>query len=272
MGELVVTVHVLSDSVGETADTVARAAVAQFAPGSFKIERLPRIESPEMLRETVHSHCGEHCIFLFTLVDDGLCEEMKRLCAEGVRGVDLLGPSVTALAEASGFEPHGEPGVQRRADEDYFERVDAMEFAVKHDDGRNPEGLLEADIVLTGVSRTSKTPLSMYLATKGYRVANVPLALGSSPPEELFEVEPRRVFGLVTDPSLLLDIRRERMRELGTWVSGYADRDHLETELEEARGVMRRIGCIVIRTDNRAMEETAQDIIRYLGGGLRTGD
>jgi [pyruvate, water dikinase]-phosphate phosphotransferase / [pyruvate, water dikinase] kinase len=272
MGGETVSIHVLSDSLGETGEMVARAAMSQFEPTAFRIERLPRIDTAKQLRETVKEHCGGHCLFLYTLVEPGLRAEMELLCDEGVNGVDLLGPAVAMLGRAAGITPIGEAGVQRRTDEKYFDRIEAMEFAVKHDDGRNPEGLLEADVVLIGVSRTSKTPLSMYLAFRGIRAANVPLALGTEPPAELFQVDPRRVFGLVSDPNVLLDIRRERMRELGTWVHGYADRETLEREMEEARALMRRIGCIVIRTDNRAMEETAQDVLRHLGGRLATED
>ena len=120
--------------------------------------------------------------------------------------------------------------------------------------------------MLIGVSRTSKTPLSMYLAFKGYRVANVPLAPGMAPPPELFELDPRRVFGLVTSADILMEIRTARMHELGGWVHGYADREAIELELEEARAVMRQIGCIVMRTDEKAIEETAQEITSYLQG------
>jgi [pyruvate, water dikinase]-phosphate phosphotransferase / [pyruvate, water dikinase] kinase len=267
VSDAAVSIHVISDSLGETGEMVARAAVSQFEPGVFRIERLPKIVSPQQLRDVVGEHCGKSCIFLYTLVNRSLRDEMELLCAEGVNGVDLLGPSVTMLQNATGFAAIGEAGVIRRTDQEYFERVEAMEYTVKQDDGRNPEGLQDADIVLIGVSRTSKTPLAMYLAFKGYRVANVPLTPGTDPPHELYSVDPRKVFGLVADANVLLDIRRERMRELGTWVSGYADREAVERELTEARSVMRRIGCLVVRTDNRAMEETAQEIIRYLDGG-----
>ncbi len=266
------TVHIVSDSLGETAEMVARAVIAQFEDGAFRIERLPRAETPEQLRELVRSHCGRWCIFLYTLVDRALRDEMERLVAEGVNGVDLLGPAVSLLERVTDLKASGEPGAVRRTDEEYFHRIEAMEFAVRHDDGRNPEGLIEADVVLIGVSRTSKTPLSMYLAFKGYRVANVPLAPGVSPPKELFQVDPRRVFGLVTSPETLAEIRTLRMRELGAYVPGYADRERIERELEEARAVMRRIGCLVVRTDGKAIEEAAQEIIRHLEGGLATAD
>jgi len=262
-----ISVHVLSDSLGETGEMVARAVVAQFRPDDFHIERLPKVSTPEELRETVRSHCGADCIFLYTLVDVALRDAMEALVAEGgVHAVDVLGPSVTVLASATGRRPTGEAGALHRTDEDYFERIEATDFAVTHDDGRNPEELPLADIVLLGVSRTSKTPLSMYLAFKGYRVANVPLAYGIEAPKEVFDCDPRKVFGLVTDGSVLVEIRRERMRELGTFVPGYAEREAVEDELEEARALMRRIGCIVIRTDNRAVEESAQEILRYVDG------
>lgn len=268
-----ISIHVISDSLGETGETVALAAVSQFQPNVFRIERLPKVTTPQDLRMLVTAHCGKDCIFFYTLVDRPLREEMERLCTGGVIGVDLLGPAVTKLSQVTGKQPTGEAGRIRRTDEGYFDRIEAMEFAVKHDDGRNPEGLPDADIVLIGVSRTSKTPVSMYLAFKGWRVANVPLAPGSEPPNQIFELDPRRVFGLVTSVDVLLAIRQERMKELGGWVPRYAERQSVEAELEEARAVMRKIGCLVIHTDNRAVEESAQEILRHLGvGSFETSD
>lgn len=267
-----VSIHVLSDSLGETGETVALAAVSQFEPNSFRIERLPKVTTPQELRTVVTSHCGRDCIFFYTLVDRPLREEMRRLVEGGIVGVDLLGPAVQRLTEVTGLEPTGEAGRIRRTDEGYFDRIEAMEFAVKHDDGRNPEGLIEADIVLLGVSRSSKTPIAMYLAFKGWRVANVPLAPGTSPPPQIFDLDPRRVFGLVSSVKVLLSIRQERMKELGGWVPGYAEREAVEQELAEARSVMRKIGCLVVRTDNRAVEEAAQEILRNIGVAYETSD
>lgn len=260
------TLHVLSDSLGETGETVARAAAAQFDSESFRIERLPKVSTPEELRLVVRAHCGTDCIFFYTFVNNALRAEMKKLVTAGVHAVDLLGPAVDLLTEASGFEPTGEAGAIRRTDQDYFDRIDAMEFAVRHDDGRNTEGLQEADIVLIGVSRTSKTPLSMYLAFKGFKVANVPLAPGVAPPHEIFELDPRRVFGLITSAEMLIEIRTARMSELGGWIPGYAEREAVEREIDEARAVMRKIGCLIIRTEDRAIEETSREITGYLQG------
>ena len=268
-----ITIHIVSDSLGETAEAVARAAAAQFAAGTFRVERLPKLSTVEQLHEVVLSHCGSSCIFFFTLVEDELRQEMARLAHAGrVRAVDILGPGVDLLARMSGQEPRGVAGTMREPDEAYFDRIEAMEFAIKHDDGRNPEGLVNADVVLIGVSRTSKTPLSVYLASKGYYTANIALVMGSEPPAELYEVDPGKVFGLVSSPDVLADIRAKRMAELGTYVPHYADREDIEADLQEARAIMRKIGCIVVRTDNRAVEETAQEIIRYLRGRLTTQD
>ena len=267
------TIHLLSDSLGETADAVARAVAAQFPPGAFRMERLPKVSTVEGLRELVGAHCGRNCIFFYTIVEANLLAAMRQLVAErGVNGVDILGPGVELLARVANLQPRGVAGTIRMPDEAYYARIDAMEFAISHDDGRNPEGLKDADVVLIGVSRTSKTPVSIYLASKGYYAANIPLVRGSAPPEELFEVDPRRVFGLVSSAPLLAEIRSKRMTELGTYVAHYADRDDIDKDLDEARAIMRGIGCIVVRTDNRAIEETAQEIIRYIRGGLETQD
>ena len=144
-----------------------------------------------------------------------------------------------------------------------------MEYAVKHDDGKRPTGLIHADVVLVGVSRTSKTPLSIYLGTRGVRVANIPLTLDIEPPAELFDVDPQRIFGLVTTPEILKKVRTARMTELGTIVAGYADSESIERELESSRVLMRKLGCVVITTADRAIEDVAYEIIGYLrDGGL----
>lgn len=267
-----VTIHVVSDSLGETGEMVARAVTSQYPTELFRIELLPRIKEPQQLRNEVRSHCGQHCIFLYTLVDEDLRAEMEALCDEGVNGVDLLGPTVDLIGRVTGHLPSGRAGAVHRTDQDYFDRIGAMEFAVSHDDGRNPEGLKDADVVLIGVSRTSKTPLCMYLAYKGIRAANLPLAPGMEPPSQLFEVDPRRMFGLITSVEVLIDIRQDRMREMGAYVPRYAEREAVEEEIEEGRKLMLQLGCLIVRTDNRAIEETAQEIIRHMDGGLTTKD
>jgi regulator of PEP synthase PpsR (kinase-PPPase family) len=259
------TVYILSDSLGETADQVAKAALTQFPPELFHIVRLPRIGSRGQLQGLVTAAAEDGGVVLYTLAAPVLRDEMDELKRTShVTAIDILGPAVSALEAASGTSPAWEAGLTRRTDRGYFERIEALEFAVKHDDGRNSEGLKDAEIVLVGVSRTSKTPLAMYLAFKGYRVANVPLATEMDPPHELFELDNRRIFGLTTEPGLLVEIRRQRMAELGTYARRYADEEAVEGELDEARTLMRRLGCIVINTGGRAIEETAQEVLHFL--------
>lgn len=264
MGER--TILIVSDGIGETANQVAKAALGQFEQGAFRVVRLPKMTTMQQLADAVEDGCAEGCIFLYTLANPDMRAEMERLVAAcDAPAIDILGPVIDALATAAGATPLGVAGTMRKIDRSYFERIGAMEFAVNHDDGRGAETLDEADIVLIGVSRTSKTPLSMYLASRGYKVANIPLVPGVEPPEELFSVEPRRVFGLVVESDTLTEIRAKRMSELGGYTRRYAEPEVVERELEWARGVMRRIGCVVIKTTGRAIEEAAQEILRYYG-------
>lgn len=258
-------VYVLSDSLGETADAVAKAALAQFDEDAFHVIRLPRITSRGQLQGVVRGACGpDTCVFLYTLAARRLRDEMAAIAREvGIPAIDILGPCVTALERVSGLEPEWESGLVRRIDRGYFDRVEALEFSVKHDDGRAVEELDQAEIVLIGVSRSSKTPIAMYLAFRGYKAANVPLVPGVAPPKELFDVDRRRIFGLTTSAGLLVDIRGKRFAEIGSYAQDYFDREHIEQELDESRALMRRLGCIMISTEGRAVEETAQQILEY---------
>ena len=170
---------------------------------------------------------------------------------------------MSALEAVSGLVPEWEAGLVRKIDRGYFDRVEALEFAVKHDDGRGVEELDQAEIVLIGVSRSSKTPIAMYLAFKGFKAANVPLVPGVPPPPELFAIDPRRIFGLTTGADLLVEIRGKRFADIGSFAQDYLDREHIEHELDDARALMRQLHCIVVSTQGRAVEETAQEILQY---------
>lgn len=176
----------------------------------------------------------------------------------GVRAVDIMGPMMQAFVDSFNTNPIAKPGLLHRMDEDYFRRIDSVEFAVKYDDGKDKTGLLKADTVLIGVSRTSKTPLSIYLAHKGLKVANLPLVPETKVPQELFEVAPERIYGLTMDAKYILRIRMERLKALGLSENAqYAKYERIVEELEYARKVMEKIGCQVIDVSNRAIEETA---------------
>jgi regulator of PEP synthase PpsR (kinase-PPPase family) len=260
-------IHIISDSLGESAATMAVAAASQFSEGDCVIHRLPKAKNLEQMAEFIQTHLaqttGEIAVF-YTIVDPELRAQLEEYVeGKSVVAVDLMGPALEAIAEATGLKPNGEAGLIRKTDKEYFNRVGALEFAVDHDDGRNVEQLDQADIVLIGVSRSSKTPLAIYLASYGYRVANVPLAAGVAPPQQLFEIDSRRIFGLTSNVELLSEIRYRRLGDAVQVAAPYAEPSSVQSDLDEARQLMRRLGCIVVRTDNRAIEETAQEILRY---------
>ncbi|MBK5211193.1 MAG: kinase/pyrophosphorylase [Coriobacteriia bacterium] len=260
-----ITIHIISDAVGETGESVAKAAASQFPGVHVVIRKSTMIRDVHQLRQIVETHAGEeNYLFLYTFAHGELHDEMDDLVKDGAIGIDVLGQTIMRLERMTSQHASSFVGALRRTDQKYFDRIDAMEYSVAHDDGRRPDGLLRADVVIVGVSRTSKTPLSMYLAYRGVRTANVPLALGVEPPNELFDCDPKKIFGLMSTPEVLLDIRKGRVKELGAFVPDYADREHVERELEEARALMRKLGCIVINTANRAIEEVAQEILRYV--------
>ncbi len=270
------TIHIISDSLGSTAHAVARAAAGQFGIVDPYIEILPKVKDYDEIVSYLIRHQQEHLeaglsgnlLVFFTLVDSDLRARVREFCREkGMRSVDIMSEPIHAIQDVTGVSPMSDPGFLRTTDEHYFRRIAAMEFTVEHDDGRNPQDLPDADIVLLGVSRSSKTPISIYMGMEGYKVANVPLTLDTNPPPEIYACDPSRIFGLMTTPEVLRSIRKRRLRGSGRQASmvasSYADPEMVYRDLEEARSLMRRLGCIVIRTDNKAVEEAAQEILRY---------
>lgn len=269
------TVLVISDALGETAASVALAAAGQFDEGAVAIERLSRVQDARQVKRYLESSAGaaKKIAAFHTIVQDELRSEVAGLLVEqGIAAVDLLGPAIDTIAALTGLAPKGIPGIIHQTDERYFQRIACMEYTVEHDDGRGADDLSEADIVLIGVSRTSKTPLSMYLALQGYRVANIPLAPQIEPPQALFEVDPARVFGLVTTVEAIAPIRAQRLgtAQAQSAAGSYADPDAIELEFAYARTLMKRLGCFVVHTDGKAIEESATEIIERLNRILLT--
>lgn len=263
------TVLVISDALGETAASVALAAAGQFDEGAVAIERLSRVQDARQVKRYLESSAGsaKKIAAFHTIVQDELrCEVAGLLVEQGIAAVDLLGPAIDTIAALTGLAPKGIPGIIHRTDEHYFKRIACMEYAVEHDDGRGADDLSEADIVLIGVSRTSKTPLSIYLALQGYRVANIPLAPQVEPPQALFEVDPARIFGLVTTVETIAPIRSQRLgtAQAQSAAGSYADPDAIELEFAYARTLMKRLGCFIVHTDGKAIEESATEIIERL--------
>lgn len=267
MSSAPIEIHVLSDSTGDTAARVARAAQAQFVRHPTRIIRHPRLSTAEGLNaffERLGSGHGSGVAVFSTLVDDGLRDLVTDRCqSSNIPHTDLLGPALVALEQACGDRAERVPARPVGIDADYFKRIAAMEFAVKNDDGQYVEGLPEADIVLVGVSRSGKTPLSMYLGYLGYKTANVPLVQGIAPPRGLFAVDRWKIVGLTIDPQRLATIRVRRIRTLGAraGTDGYAELSRIYDELDQAAAVHRRLGAPVIDTSNLALEEAAGRII-----------
>ncbi len=267
------TIHVISDSVGLTAQAVARAAAAQFGVTNPCIEVLPKARTFDEIKEFIDLHSAYHLqhtgdgrmLVFYTLVDAALARKLAAYAAQrdDIVAVDLMTEAIGAIANVTGLEPSTKPGGLHVADQYYFRRIEAIEFTIAHDDGRNPQELDQADIVLLGVSRSSKTPTSIYLSQQGYKVANIPLDPRTEPPQELERVERTRLFGLMTTAEVLVGIRKRRLGNAQLVASSYADPEYVYQDLEQARALMRKLGCFVIHTENRAVEETAQEILRY---------
>ncbi|MFC4320811.1 pyruvate, water dikinase regulatory protein [Litchfieldia salsa] len=256
-------IFVVSDSVGETAELVVKAAISQFKDCNTEVKRIPYVEDIATINEIISMAKGKFSIIVFTLVVPELREHLhKEAAREKVEVYDILGPLIDQMGSLYETKPSHEPGLVRKLDEDYFKKIEAIEFAVKYDDGRDPRGILRADIVLVGVSRTSKTPLSQYLAHKGIRVANVPLVPEVDPPEELFKVSSDKCFGLKISAEKLNNIRRERLKSLGLNDQAiYANIDRINNELKHFDTVVEKIGCDIIDVTNKAVEETANIIL-----------
>jgi [pyruvate, water dikinase]-phosphate phosphotransferase / [pyruvate, water dikinase] kinase len=259
-----VELHIVSDSTGETASRLVHALEAQFPDQPFEEIRHPMIENVEDLEAVVRRARGRPAVVVYTLVGRELREQMRILCRRArLHYCDLLGQPIEAVAKVSGMAARMQPGGRHALDETYFRRMEAIEFAVKYDDGM-AGGLREADIILVGVSRTSKTPLSIYLGYLGYRAANVPLVKGIEPPKELFEIEPTKIVGLKIDAKRLAEIRKNRSRRMGGSNHRYSKLLEVYEELEQAEAVQRRLGCPVIDTTELSIEETAARVIRLV--------
>lgn len=260
-------VYVISDSIGETGELIAKASVRQFDTKDFAIKRFPytnTVEQVKPLLEDAAKH--KRALVVYTNVDKDTRAYMKQKeCELNLHMVDVMGPPMDEIQSILGYEPMRQPGLIRRLDENYFKKVEAIEFAVQYDDGKDPRGVVKADIVLVGVSRTSKTPLSMYLANKLYKVANVPLVPEVPVPKEVYQKDKRRLFGLIANSEKLYTIREERLRALGLNSSAkYANVDRIKEEVDYSVQIMKDIGCTIIDVSNKAIEETAEIINDYM--------
>lgn len=256
-------VYVVSDATGGTARRVVEAALLQFSGAEVRVEQVPGVREVKEVKRLVKQAAQTRGMIVHTMV---LPELRWVMLSEGRRRhvvtIDLMGPLVARLSEILELAPLAKPGLLSQLDESYFERIGAIDFAVRHDDGRNADDLPQADLVLVGVSRTSKTPISIFLAYRGWRVANVPIIANLEPPPALFQIDRSRVVALAIHPERLVKLRQARLNRMARGFSlEYAQMAHIQRELDWADLILRRERWAVVDVTNKSIEECAAEII-----------
>jgi len=256
-------IYLLSDATGETAEKIVNAVLTQFRDKPVRLRRISNVRNETAVKQGLEEIMLNKGMVVYTIVNRDLAQYVQSECEQrGLMAFDLVTPLLSQFGKFFGRLPGQTPGLLHDLDEEYFRRIEAVEFTVKHDDGQEVRHLTHADIVLVGVSRTSKTPLSTYLAHLGWKVANVPLVMGIEPPKELFQVDPSRVAALYIDPQRLVELRSARLKNLGQDPRGaYAGIEEIEAELRYARALFRRNGWATINVSGKAVEETAHEVL-----------
>lgn len=259
-------IFIVSDATGETAEKVINAALMQFQDVKVSFHRCSMVRNVEEVKEVVRKAKEVQGLIVFTLVSpetrNAMLEESQRL---NVLAVDIVGPLLRVMAGVFSIEPRSKPGLLHQLSDEYFRRIEAVEFAVKHDDGFRSNELIEADIVLIGVSRTSKTPLGLYLAHKGWKVANVPIIKDHYPPQVLEKINQRRIIGLTIRPIKLLEIRRERAKNIGlSETHEYVNLQKIKEELNYSKEIFKKLGISAIDVTEKSVEEMASEILEII--------
>lgn len=259
---------IISDAVGDTAFNMVQAGAVQYPDVDFTYRRYPFITDRKKLEE-VFSEIEklDNVMIAFTLVHEEEQLALIKFAREhNMKYVDLLSGVIENIHSITNIDPNHNIGAVHEMGKNYFDRISAMEFAVMYDDGKDPKGFLEADVVLLGVSRTSKTPLSLFLANKNLKVANLPLVPQTHIPKEIYEIDTKKIIGLTNDPSVLNEIRRQRMISYGLDPdTSYSNMDSINKELASAQALYDKLGCYVINVAHRSIEETAALILEHLG-------
>lgn len=258
------TILVISDSTGETANQVLDAVKVHFDITDVDIKKFSKINKKEQIDEILDDIKGDILIFS-TIVDRELLDYLieKTEMNESIYIVDVLSYPMLISSKFFGQQPRFDVGLNRKVDQEYLEKMEALEFAVKYDDCKDKFGILKADIILIGVSRTSKTPLSLNLAFKNYKVCNIPILPEVEVPSELYKVDNKKIIGLIIDSDKLNNIREDRMAKIGLQL-GYSDDFRIEKELEYAKKIMNKIGCKIINVTDKTIDETSNEIISYI--------
>ena len=258
--------HLVSDATGETINSLARAALSQFEGVEVVEHFWSLVRGKRQIDNIIAAVDANPGIVLFTLVDRELREHLEDGCHRlGVPTVPVLEPVINALTSYLGVESHGQPGLQHTLDAEYFDRIDAIHFVLAHDDGQALSSLEKADVVLVGVSRTSKTPTCFYLANRGIKAANVPFVPGVMVPPEVEALESPMVVGLTTTPERLVEVRRNRLRMMNhDQETDYVDHEQVREEVLSARRLYAKYGWPVIDVTRRSIEEVAAEIMQQL--------
>lgn len=261
-------IYAVSDATGTTAERVVRAALVQFDDHQIEITRCGGVRSSGQIREIINQARLSGGFVVHTFVYENLRHViLTEGRAQNVTTIDLMGPLLARLTELLATPPRSEPGLFEPFDAAYLQRIEAINFTVRHDDGRNIDDLDQAEIVLVGVSRTGKTPLSIYLANRGWRVANIPIALGVDPPHQLFDLPRKRVCGLVIKPERLEELRHARIERMGTRALGYADLKHIREEITYAYHLFgRRRDWPLVDVTAKPIEEAAAEVVTLVKG------
>jgi [pyruvate, water dikinase]-phosphate phosphotransferase / [pyruvate, water dikinase] kinase len=259
-------IFVASDGTGQTAEQAVRAAMMQFPDQIIEIRRFSDIRTVSQLQELVQLAVQQQAFIVHTLVSDKLREELFRIARlRNVETIDLMGPLLDRMSDQFSANPSEQPGLFRVLNESYFRRIETMQFAFNHDDGKRIEELHKAEIVLIGVSRTFKTPLSIYLAFKRWFVANVPIVLGIPVHEIIYKIAPERVFCLTTYPNRLAQLRRARQDRLGGTSFDYANPDYVKRECLYASQIFSgQPKWQKINVTSKSIEEIAAEIIALM--------
>lgn len=258
---------VISDSIGETAQRMVHATLSQFPElNQVAIKKFPFIQSKEELMNILELAVAEHAIVITTLVNPEFNALGKQYTqAHQLQYIDYMTDLIDMIQQRTESQPILKSGALRKLDEQYFKRIEAIEYSVKYDDGKHFTDIGEADALILGVSRTSKTPLSMYLANKGYKIANIPLVPEVAIPDEVFKNKKLKVFGLTASPNYIMNIRNERVRVLGlSGPTNYNSVERIKEELAYAEEIFHKLNAEVINTEYRSIEESAFHIEQYL--------
>jgi len=258
---------IVSGGAGASGEQLVQTVLAQFPESRVRVKTISHVYHLPQVEAVVAEAADEEGIIVHTMVNSDLRHTLAaQSAAQGVASIDLMGELMEEVGRRLEQAPLEHPGLYRRLRRAYFDRVAAIEFSMAHDDGKNPDGWGEADIVLTGVSRVGKTPLSMYLAVLGWKVANVPLVAAIPPPQVLFELDRKRVIGLNIEAGQLLSHRQQRQLRLGlpAGIGDYDDPTAVYEEVEAARRVFRRGGFSTIDITDKAIETSAEEIINLI--------